>query len=199
MVSIIQNLLTQIPALKSKLVDSQGKPVAARASIPIIPRCMEFDWETAYSPIMPEEEAKMMSEIQARYAKLEAEKEDNPEESDKAKTGGIIVPEGMGKEDDPDDKVTKLKPDMMTDKDNPFNMSLDASGRSNVDLEKAGSDTEPDPKDCNDKLSIGSDKAKAENAKTAGAELDKQTGAEESVDCTVTPEPISMNSKQEDL
>lgn len=155
MVSIIQNLLTQIPAMQSKLVGADGKPVTAKASIPIIPRCMEFDWDAAYAPIMPEEEAKMMKALQEKYTALEAERAASPEATDEAKAGGIIVPEGMIKdEDDPDGKVTKLeKPGLMTDKDNPFNMELNAEGRANVDLEEGEA-----------KAPLTTDEAKAANA-----------------------------------
>jgi hypothetical protein len=208
MVSIIQNLLTQLPAAQSKLVDSSGKKVASNASIPIIPRLMEFDWDTAYAPIMPEEEQKMMKALQDKYA--EDEKNcylQRTEASDAAKTGGIIVPEGMNKdEDDPDGKVTKLKkPAMFTDKDNPFNLSLDAKGRANVDLEKTGSDTEPDP-NVDDKVSIGSDKEeeiRADEAETAGAEPPadqaKAAEGESSEDCTVTPESLNLSGEQKNI
>jgi hypothetical protein len=240
MVSVIQNLLTQIPVLNSKLVGADGKKVASNPSIPIIPRAMEFDWDRAYTPMMPEEEQKLMKELNDKYIEDEANKPEETESSDAAKEGGIIVPEGMGKDDDedPEKKVTPL----FKDKDNPFNLSLKAEGRANVDLEKAGSDTEPDP-DADDKVSVGSsddaetagaentgeglfedttldaDKAKAEEAKNAGTELDKQTGAEEveggatsevdvasadtppagDGDCTVTPVDLKLKGSQEKI
>jgi hypothetical protein len=215
MVSIIQNLLTQIPAMNSKIVDAKGKPVIADASIPIIPRRVEFDWDTAYAPIMPEEEQKMMKELREQYAVAETE------EVDKDKAGGIIVPEGMDKADDPDNKVTKLKPAIGTDKNNPFNLELDASGTANADLEKKGYTTEPDPKACVDKVGIGSDKMEeiraddketagaeptADEAKAAGAELDKQASVEDlettaigKGDCTVTPDSLELNGEQENI
>ena len=171
MVSVIQNLLTQIPVLNSKLVDGTGKKIAANASIPIIPREMEFDWDLAYSPMMPDEEKKLMQALNDKYEEDEKNKpaESETDASDVAKTGGIIVPEGMGKdeEEDPEKKVTPL----FSDKDNPFNMSLKGEGRANVDLEEGASDKEPNP-DADDKVTIGSDKAEqiADEAETAGAE-----------------------------
>lgn len=172
MVSIIQNLLTQIPATQSKLVDSAGKPVVSKASIPIIPRCMEFDWDTAYAPIMPEEELKMMKALQDKYTEAEKNRPPETEASDGAKEGGIIVPEGMCKdEDDPEGKVTKLG--MMQDVDNPFNMELNASGRANVDLEEGENTDAAETAGAE----VPVDQAKA--AKEAGLELDKQTGEEE--------------------
>ena len=74
MVSVIQNLLTQIPVLNSKLVDPSGKKIAANPSIPIIPRNVEFDWDKAYSPMMPEEEQKLMKALQEKYNELEEAK-----------------------------------------------------------------------------------------------------------------------------
>jgi hypothetical protein len=173
MVSVIQNLLTQMPALQSKLVDGSGNPVAAKASIPIIPRCMEFDWDTAYAPIMPDEEATLMEALQKKYKKDEVEKKDSHYTPDNSESGGIIVPEGLMKEDDPEDKVKPL----FTDKDNPFNMALDASGRANVDLEES-----------------------ADAKETAGAEIPdadvEKAKALKQEDCVVAPEELKLEGKQ---
>lgn len=169
MVSVIQNLLTQIPVLNSKLVDGSGKKVAAKASIPIIPRNVEFDWNKAYSPMLPEEEQKLMKALQDKYKENEALKPAETEASDAAKTGGIIIPEGMAKdgeaENDPDDKVTKLeRPGAFTDPQNPYNLELNANGRANVDLEKAAEEEQED--------------------KAAG-----------DGDCIVTPDPLDLNGE----
>jgi hypothetical protein len=116
MVQVIQNLLTQIPKLQSKLVDPAGKSVTANESIPIIPREVTFDWDAAYQPMDQKEEATLMKALAVKYKELEEQ--------------AVSL-----KGDDPDNKVTQLeKPGMFTDKDNPFNMTLDAKGRSNVDL-----------------------------------------------------------------
>lgn len=222
MVSVIQNLLTQIPVLNSKLVDATGKKVASgQASIPIIPRNVEFDWDRAYSPMMPEEEQKLMAALQAKYKEDEANK--TPEEteaSDKAKTGGIIVPEGMGKDDDPENKITKVdgsKPAMFTDKDNPFNMTLDAKGRANVDMEEqadseetagaeveafddakaieAGSDVigqageETRPQLTKDHIEVSEE----EEVEEMEDGIEKAAEGEEAGDCTVTPEPLKLS------
>ena len=103
----------------------------------------------------------------------------------------------MAKDEDPDGKVTTMdgsKP-IGSDKLNPFNVELKGEGRANVDTD-------------------------AEKAKAAGAELDKQTGVEETGDalfedttldkdkpadtetpaagdgdCTVTPDPLNLNGE----
>jgi hypothetical protein len=189
MVSVIQNLLTQMPAMNSKLVDGAGKSVVSKASIPIIPRCMDFDWDKAYAPIMPEEEQKLMKALHDKYTEIEKNKPDEPEASDMAKAGGIIVPEGMGKDDDPDNKVEKLeKPGIMTDKENPFNMELNANGRANVDTEEQADDAETAgteetrPQLTKEHIDMGAEEEQEEDVSPTG-----------DGDCTVTPDALDLN------
>ncbi len=207
MVSVIQNLLTQIPVLNSKLVDGQGKKVAANASIPIIPRSMEFDWDRAYSPMMPEEEQKLMKEMQDKYAEDEANKIPTTEASDAAKTGGIIVPEGMGKDDDedPEKKVTPL----FKDKDNPFNMELNAEGRANVDIEAEKADdaetagAEEETQLTEDHIEASEEEAEGVRGEDLTEEQMKEIHdgeAEEACgDCTVTPDALNLSGEQKSI
>ncbi len=156
MVGLIQNLLTQIPLQQSQIVDGSGKKVTANASIPIIPRRVEFDWEGTYASMMPEEEKKLMAELVEKYKATEA-----------------VATEVV--EGDPDNKVESL---------NPMRLESSGEGRSNVDLEKAGSDTEPNP-DADDKVGIGTDKAEEGRA---NVDIEGQ-------DCTVKPDALGLGSK----
>jgi hypothetical protein len=116
MVSVIQNLLVQIPLLAkgaTGLLDAQGKPVAAQPSIPIIPREVEFNWEEGYKPMDADEEKKLMLELMDRYKKIEEEN---------AEAG----------EGDPDKKVNKLQ--IGEDPLNPFNLELESKGTANVGM-----------------------------------------------------------------
>ena len=204
MVGVIQNLLTQIPLMKSKLVDGQGKKIAAKASIPIIPRAVAFDWDKAYQPLEPKEEAEMMKALQEKYSKVEGSGIEG---------GGSIITEGIVKEDDteegkseddPDNKVTKLndKPALFTDKDNPFNMTLEAKGRANVDLEKPAEVDAGIDKGTNDEKypDVLADKEKAEGEGEGEEEVKKmEDGIEkaaegESKDVTVTPETLDIGA-----
>lgn len=91
-----------------------------KASIPIIPRRVTFDWETAYMPMNSEEEQKLMAELAEEYKNTEAEAEGD------IKQGKVIpFPEKKAVGEDPE---------------NPFNMELAASGRANVD--------KPEHRDC---------------------------------------------------
>lgn len=211
MVSVIQNLLTQIPVMKSNIVDAAGKKVAAgQASIPIIPRYVDFDWDKAYSPMMPDEEAKLMKSLQEKYKEDEALRPIENEASDAAK---LIVPEGMdtGKDDDSECKVTPL----FTDKDNPFNMELNANGRANVDLEDekaddtetAGAGSMEGPMGEEEIPPPLTPEEMAENARSAGEKLNEEASealpddeveggivpAAGEGDCTVTPESLKLN------
>ncbi len=130
MVSVIQNLLMQIPVMDSKLVDPSGKKLASKTSIPIIPRQIEFDWDAAYSPMEREKEMELMKKLSDKYAAM-------PETE---KTDGVISQEIEGVEVTPngteeDGKVTPLHPERQegafTNPENPFNLELEASGTAN--------------------------------------------------------------------
>lgn len=198
MVGVIQNLLTQIPLMKSKLVDGQGNKIAAKASIPIIPRAVDFDWDKAYQPLQPKEEAEMMKQLQEKYSKVEGSGIEG---------GGSIITEGIVKEDDteegkseddPDNKVTKLndKPALFTDKDNPFNMTLAAKGRANVDLKEPAEVDAGIDKGTNDEKypDVLADKEKAEGEEEVKKMEDgiEKAAEGESKDVTVTPETLDI-------
>lgn len=208
MVGIIQNLLTQIPAATSKIVDGSGNQVASQASIPIIPRPMEFDWDEAYSPIMPEEEQKMMKDLKDRYESIEKEKTENPEAV--KEEGGIIVPEGIAKEDDPEDKVIKLKPVNL----NPFNLQLDAKISSSDDSKEAEREDDAETAGAGAQLPVMPPANQAKAAKEAALEDEKvnwgthanPVSGEEAAkkdaegDCTVSiEEPLQLDGKQKPL
>lgn len=124
MVSVIQNLLMQIPMMDSKLVDADGKKLASKTSIPIIPRVIEFDWDEAYSPMQREDELDRMKKLTEKYAAM----------TENELTDGKI---GEGSSD-PDDKITTLHPERkegaFNDPDNPFNLELEATGTANKDM-----------------------------------------------------------------
>jgi hypothetical protein len=125
MVQIIQNLLTQIPKLQSKLVDPSGKQIAATESIPIIPRRVTFDWAAAYEPMDADVEKKLMAELNEEYIM--------DEETMKTEKENTIEQDG---------KVMKLNPDtgkpaIGQDPQNPFNVELKATGQSNVGMGEA--------------------------------------------------------------
>jgi hypothetical protein len=142
MVSKVQKMLAEIPVMKSNIVDVAGRKVASgQESIPIIPRYVEFDWDKAYHPMMPDEEATLMAELQTRY-NLD-EKKIKSEPSDAA-----LIMEAIG--------IDKDSP-------NPFNMELKASGRANSDMGKQGNDAETNNGDCTvapDTLSISGEQEK---------------------------------------
>ncbi len=127
MVSVIQNLLMQIPVLDSKLVDPNGEKVASKTSIPIIPREIEFDWDKAYSPMDRELEAELMKKLADRYAGMKESEH----------TDGVITTDVEGL----DGKITKLHPEReegaFKDEQNPFNLELKASGKANVGMTEA--------------------------------------------------------------
>ncbi len=125
MVSVIQNLLMQIPMMDSKLVDPSGAKVASKESIPIIPREIEFDWDTAYQPMEREKEMELMKKLTEKYAAMsEAESID-----------GKITQEIDGKEVVINPETGK--PAIGEDKLNPFNMTLDATGKANEGMSNA--------------------------------------------------------------
>ncbi len=147
-VKAIQKLLTEIPLKNAKLVDGAGRKIVSSNTVPIIPRAITLDWETVYAPMLPEEEKRLMTELVKKYKAIEA-----------------VATEVV--EGDPDNKVESL---------NPMRLESSGEGRSNVDLEKAGSDTEPNP-NADDKVSIGTDKAEA---------------LVERKDCTVKPDALGL-------
>ncbi len=112
MVGVIQNLLMQIPMMDSKLVDPAGKKLASKQSIPIIPREIEFDWDKAYTPMERADELELMKKLTERYA-------------------------AMDEAENTDGKITQLHPDRSKDNLNPFNMTLDASGKANEGMTDA--------------------------------------------------------------
>ena len=117
MVGVIQNLLTQIPMMNQNIVGPDGMKAGKVApSIPIIPRDVGFDWETAYEPMEPLKEKEMMEAIAEKYRVLQNEAEAEAERV--AKDAGV--------------PLKTNKPALLTDPDNPFNLELEASGRSNV-------------------------------------------------------------------
>ncbi len=124
MVGVIQNLLMQIPVLDSKLVDTSGEKIASKTSIPIIPREIEFDWDAAYSPMDREKEAELMRKLSEKYKAMSAAE----------LTDGKISEEIEGGDGS---KIIKLHPDtpekkpLLTDELNPFNLTLDATGKAN--------------------------------------------------------------------
>lgn len=172
--------------MKSNIVDAAGKKVAAgQASIPIIPRYVDFDWDAAYSPMMPDEEAKLMKSLQEKYKEDEALRPIESEASDAAK---LVIPEGMdtGKDDNSECKVTPL----FTDKDNPFNIELNANGRANVDLRESSMAENKSAGGCGSGV-------EPDDAETAGAvEEDIETHAKKTGDCTVTPDALELNGDQ---
>lgn len=113
MVGVIQNLLMQIPMSESKLVGADGKKIASKTSIPIIPREIEFDWDAAYSPMERQFELDLMKKLNEKY-------------------------EGMAKAELTDGKISgdietskDGKKAMMEDPLNPFNVELSATGKAN--------------------------------------------------------------------
>ncbi len=124
MVGVIQNLLMQIPVMDSKLVDTSGKQIASKTSIPIIPREVEFDWDAAYCPMDREKEAELMKKLSEKYSNMAAAE----------LTDGKISEEIEGGDGS---KIIKLHPDtpekkpLLTDPDNPFNIELEATGTAN--------------------------------------------------------------------
>ncbi len=124
MVSVIQNLLVQIPLQQQSIVGPDGnKAGKANPSIPIIPREVEFDWEEAYKPMLPPDEKALMEKLAEKYKALDAEQPEKGAET----------------------------PNIGDDPLNPFNLTLDAEGRGNVDLGKEKpkdeGDTKPERKD----------------------------------------------------
>ncbi len=76
MVSVIQNLLTQMPkANDGGIVGPNGESATQGASIAIIPRKVDFVWEDAYKPMAAEDERKHMEELVAGYKKIDEGKE----------------------------------------------------------------------------------------------------------------------------
>ena len=172
MVSVIQNLLMQIPVMDSKLVDPSGKKLASKQSIPIIPREIEFDWDAAYAPMDRDDELELMKKLNEKYAAMEADPD--------------IV--------DIDGKVMKLnpetgKPAIGQDPQNPFNLTLDSEGTANdgmtdaeVELAMKKKDQElvddakyPDPLANVEKEAAQQDVTVKPEALNLGAEL-KQIG-----------------------
>jgi hypothetical protein len=105
--------------MQSKLLGADGKQVTANESIPIIPRRVKFDWAAAYEPMLPEEEKKLMTELQETY--------DMDEEAKKEEAENTVEVDG---------KVMKLnpetgKPAIGQDPQNPFNLELKATGKAN--------------------------------------------------------------------
>jgi hypothetical protein len=110
MVGVIQNLLMQIPVSNSKIVGADGKQVASKSSIPIIPREISFDWEAAYSPMDRDVELELMKKLTEKY-------------------------HAMGEDEKIDGNIEKLYPDKPAigeDPENPFNLELKATGRTNA-------------------------------------------------------------------
>ncbi len=142
MVQVIQGLLTQIPLKQSKLVGADGKQVASQTSIPIIPRLVDFDWDAAYAPMLPDDEKKLMELLMEKYKTLEA-------------IPKTEIPEGEAQNviatslEDSDSKVEKLNPEKR-DPLNPFGLKINATGRANVDLEEKVEEQER--QDCTVKL-----------------------------------------------
>jgi hypothetical protein len=108
----IKHILGQMPTVAdNKVLGLDGKPVASRATIPIIPRKMAFDWDYAYAEMTNEEKQEAFTELMAGYAEL-------------SESEGIVnnaIEEVLKNADDPL---------------NPFEMKLNASGRANVDIEE---------------------------------------------------------------
>ncbi len=172
MVSVIQNLLMQIPVLDSKLVDPSGKKLASKQSIPIIPREIEFDWEKAYTPMDRELELALMKKLTEKYQAM-----DESESID-----GVIPQNIEGAEEG---KIVQLHPDRkdgaFNDPENPFNLELEASGKANEDMTDA--EVEQAVKENDQKII---NEAKYPDPL---AEQEKQQ------DVTVTPPALSLNGE----
>lgn len=110
MVSVIQNLLVQIPLQQQAIVGPDGQKAGkANPSIPIIPREVAFNWDEAYKPMLPPDEKALMEKLAEKYKKLDAE---NSKE------------------------VPGKNPNIGDDPLNPFNLSLEGEGRANVDVDE---------------------------------------------------------------
>ncbi len=176
MVSVIQNLLMQIPVMDSKLVDPSGKKLASNQSIPIIPRVIEFDWEAAYTPMEREQEQVLMKKLSDKYAAMaEGEAID-----------GVIPQdiEGVG------GKVTKLHPerDRSGDNLNPFNLQLKATGKANEGM------SDEEVKEANAKY----DQKLIDEAKYPDpiAQQEGETKEVTQQDVTVFPEALPLSGKE---
>ncbi len=174
MVSVIQNLLMQIPVMDAKLVDPSGKKIASKESIPIIPREIEFDWDTAYAPMEREEEMRLMQKLSDKYnAMSESESIDGkiPQLLDGKEV--VINPETG-------------KPAIGQDKLNPFNMTLESKATANegmTDAEVAEAMKAEDQKLI--------DQAKYPDP------IARQEGEEGRQDVTVTPPALPLSGKAE--
>lgn len=173
MVGVIQNLLMQIPMMDSKIVDPEGKKLASKTSIPIIPREIEFDWEKAYTPMDRNKEAELMKKLTEKYAAMD----------ESEKTDGVI-PQII--EGDEEGKITKLHPEReegaFKDPLNPFNVELDATGRANADMT---------PEEVDEAVKAN-DKKLVDDAKYPDP-IGKQEGEEERQDVTVTPPALPIS------
>lgn len=140
---LINDILTKVGlAVKAPpgkmLIGIDGKPLVRPAtSIPIIPKRVNFDWETAYAPISVDEEKELLSQIIAEYNVVDSVINDDKGMPIDPVLGGVEVEAT----DNSTDKVIPFKPciDKSKEKEvdplNPFNMQLEAEGRANVDLE----------------------------------------------------------------
>lgn len=174
MVGVIQNLLMQIPMMDSKLVDSEGKKLASKTSIPIIPREIEFDWEGAYTPMEREQEMALMKKLTDKYAAMDEDQ----------LTDGVI-PQDIK---NGDGKVLQLhagrKEGAFTDPENPFNLELEATGRANEGM------TEDEVKQA----MAAKDQKLVEDARYPDP-IAQQEGEEVRQDVTVTPEALPLTGK----
>ncbi len=179
MVSVIQNLLMQIPMTDSKLVDPSGKKLSSNESIPIIPREIEFDWDAAYCPMDREVELDLMKKLNERYdAMAESESIDGSISTDIEVEGG---------------KLLKLnpetgKPAMLQDPLNPFNVSLAATGTANKGMTDA--EVEAATQENDQKL--------IEDAKYPDSIATQEGEQVEPIrqDVTVTPEVLPLAGKE---
>lgn len=173
MVGVIQNLL-QIPVMDSKLVDPEGKKLASKTSIPIIPREIEFDWEAAYTPMERGHEMALIKKLTDKYAAM----------TESQSIDGVIAGDIEGV----DGKVTHLHPKRkegaFTDPENPFNLELEATGRANAGM------TDAEVKQA----MAANDQKLVEEAKYPDP-IAQQEGEEVRQDVTVTPPALPLDGK----
>ncbi len=189
MVGVIQNLLIQIPEMQSNIVRPDGmKAAKAQPSIPIIPRNVDFNWAEAYKPLPPEEEKVLMENIVERYRVLDLEA---IAESEKvAKDAGVPL-----KTD---------KPALLTNPENPFNLELEAEGRSNVVTDINGNPVpieeggEMDSGEFVEQVKDTLDKVKNEEGDAQNDSLEEQAEIGDSKkDVTVTPDTLGIGAGAE--
>jgi hypothetical protein len=115
MVSVIQNLIMQMPSMESNIVDPSGRKAMQKESVIIIPRVIEFDWEAAYASMTQVEEKELFTALIARYASLEKDGEpDYPCTPEEVTENTSIPPKPV-------------------DPLNPFNMGLESEMTGNDD------------------------------------------------------------------